>query len=69
MFFNDPEIKYYRETEYWYETDSDCIEKIIALEFKDMRKQLNKDENWEEYITNPNRFMSKDHMEFFIKKA
>lgn len=66
-----PEIIYYRQSGSWYETDTDCLSKLIKLEFKNMNKQLNNDELFARsgWICNPaSNYMSRDHMEFFIEK-
>jgi hypothetical protein len=70
IFFNDPEIRYYRRVKSWYETDTDSLERILKLEFKRLSKDVHKDGMLGGMcFKNDIRFYSKDHFEIFIERV
>ena len=70
LFFNHPEITYYRHKNDWYETDTSCINKIFAIEKKKMGKQINSDLDMTggKWYRDAYKRVSKDHMELFIER-
>lgn len=65
-----PSITYYKTSGSWYLTDTDCLPQLIKLEVKSMNKQLNNSDHF--FATcekDAYKYMSKDHMEFFIEKV
>ena len=71
MFYNHPEITYYRKSKEWYLTDTKSVKKILALEINKLNKSSNKDliNNWGVgWKKDAWKWFTKDHFEFFIDK-
>lgn len=77
IYIIDPEIKYYRKRDSWYETDTESLHRIIKLEKWKLSKEITskKQDEWNRIscksfqdFKNAWRIYSKDHFEVFIER-
>lgn len=77
IYIIDPEIKYYRKRDSWYETDTDSLYKIIELEKWRLSKEITSEnlrkngksfcKNFQDF-KNAWKMYSKDYFEVFIER-
>lgn len=75
MHYIHPEIRYYRESGSWFETHTDCLDKLLKLEYQQLRNGYGETcKDWgcpESAFNDKNvkKHYSLDHVEFFIEKV